>query len=112
MTRRKDGRGKKTKDRNAPRPPNTSYTIYFKQAFREYAEAHPGEDRKRITAVVAERWRGLTADEKKPFEDSAAKEREQYEKDLAVYKKTDSYKEFVGKAKEADRVSRKEKHHQ
>lgn len=44
-----------------------------------------------IAKVVGERWKQISADEKFYWEDTAAKAKQEYLKQVAEYKKTDSY---------------------
>ena len=44
-----------------------------------------------IAKVVGERWKQIGADEKFYWEDTAAKAKQEYLKQVAEYKKTDSY---------------------
>jgi hypothetical protein len=45
--------------------------------------------------MVGERWQVLSPDEKEPYESSANSAKERYNAELAVYKKTDGYREYV-----------------
>lgn len=48
-----------------------------------------------IAKLVGENWQGLTHEEKEPFERRAQTAKEKYIHDLAEYKKTDAYKEYL-----------------
>lgn len=48
-----------------------------------------------IAKLVGENWQGLTHTEKEPFERQAQTAKEKYNHDLAEYKKTDEYKNYL-----------------
>jgi hypothetical protein len=48
-----------------------------------------------IAKLVGENWQLLTPSQKEPYEAQAATDKERHITELAEYKKTDSYKEYV-----------------
>lgn len=77
---------KKFKDPNKPKRPTSAY-FYFVAKEREEAKKR-GEDISRVaewTKAVSGQWRELSASQKKPFEDLAAKDRSRYEREMSTY---------------------------
>jgi hypothetical protein len=76
-------------DLNAPIKPASGY-VMFANALRDNIK-----DKKLsfadIAKIVGERWKQITADEKFYWEDTAAKAKQEYQKQVIEYKKTDSY---------------------
>ncbi|KAB5536438.1 hypothetical protein GE09DRAFT_1192617 [Coniochaeta sp. 2T2.1] len=68
------------KDDRLPKRSLTAYTMFTKARWNsgEYA----GESFTDTSANIVSQWKSLSAAEKKPYEDSAAADRERYEKDL------------------------------
>ncbi|EWM23164.1 fact complex subunit ssrp1 [Nannochloropsis gaditana] len=86
----KAGPGKKKKrakkDPNAPKQALSAYML-FTQASREAVKAEqPGLKVTEISKVMGERWRALSAEEKKVFEDQAASAKVRYGEELRAYK--------------------------
>ena len=48
-----------------------------------------------IAKLVGESWQSLSPEEKEPFESQAAAAKERYNSDLAEYKKTEKYAQYV-----------------
>lgn len=48
-----------------------------------------------IAKCVGERWQALSAGEKEPFESQTAAAKEKYNAELASYKTTESYREYL-----------------
>ncbi|KAG2173510.1 hypothetical protein INT44_007101 [Umbelopsis vinacea] len=76
-------------DLNAPIKPASGY-VMFANALRDNIKEKKLSFAD-IAKVVGERWKQITADEKFYWEDTAAKAKQEYLKQVAEYKKTDSY---------------------
>ena len=56
-------------------------------------QENPGIAFTEIGKVLGEKWRQVSADEKKPFEDQAAEDKARYEREMAAYKATKAEKQ-------------------
>merc|ERR1711907_100978 len=59
-------------DREAPRKPANAWQLFLRE-YREGDEVEPGMNGAEIVAKASPVWKGMSAEEKKPFEDEAAK---------------------------------------
>ncbi|CAO3673798.1 unnamed protein product [Umbelopsis ramanniana] len=79
-------------DLNAPIKPASGY-VMFANALRDNIKEKKLSFAD-IAKVVGERWKQIGADEKFYWEDTAAKAKQEYLKQVAEYKKTDSYNHY------------------
>ncbi|PAA93753.1 hypothetical protein BOX15_Mlig011149g1, partial [Macrostomum lignano] len=92
------------RDPQEPLNPRSAYTIFVKERMEQlgvHIRDTPdlklkGRDQ---IKVVAQQWRDLSTEEKERYSELYKKAMEQYEKDLAAYKQTDSYRAFQEKLK-------------
>ena len=73
------------KDTNRPTGPCSAFMYYGKEARVQVKEASPELTFGAIAKKVGEKWRGLTDEEKKPFEALAAKDKERYKAAMKDY---------------------------
>lgn len=77
---------RRKKDPNAPKRPITAYMFYAqderKVVNRERPDAKFGE----VGKLIGEKWRQLSADDKKKYEDLAAKDKQRYDAEKTAYK--------------------------
>eukprot|EP00624_Nannochloropsis_granulata_P005174 evm.model.NODE_36432_length_17199_cov_28.734461.7 len=74
------------KDPNAPKKSLSGYML-FTQASREQLKVEqPSLKVTEVSKVMGERWRGMSAEEKKPFEDQAKEAKVKYLEDVRAYK--------------------------
>ena len=81
ITKSKGKKNKKPKDPNAPKKYITSY-LYFCQEERPKLKER-GMDNS--GSALGEGWRGLTEEQKQPYEELAAADRDRYDREMAVY---------------------------
>lgn len=79
---------KKVKDPLAPKPPMSSYLLFCGSERSKVKDALPVSDQKAVAVELGRRWKLLTDDEKRPFEDEARRLREKYNEDVAEYQKS------------------------
>ncbi|CAG5118595.1 unnamed protein product, partial [Candidula unifasciata] len=78
---------KKVKDLNKPKRSTSAYFYFLAQCRKEATKAgKPPTKIAEFTKEASEKWRGLTADKKKPFEAAAAEDKKRYEVEMAAYK--------------------------
>ncbi|KAI8334908.1 high mobility group box domain-containing protein, partial [Choanephora cucurbitarum] len=76
---------KKRKDPNAPKQPASSFFIFTNSIREEIDKAYPNASFSEKSKLYGSRWQQLTEEEKKPYVELAKKERERYQKDVALY---------------------------
>jgi REP element-mobilizing transposase RayT len=96
---KKEKKGKATKvvDPNKPKRAPSAYFIWMGENRAKVIAEHK-LDASKVTEVMkkmGELWSKMTDAQKKPFEDKAAKAKEQYEKDMAAYEPDES--QFITK---------------
>ncbi|XP_059633300.1 high mobility group B protein 7 [Cornus florida] len=76
-------KGKKAKDPNKPKRPPTAFFVFMEEFRKTFKEANP--DCKKVSTVAkegGEKWKSLTVEEKKVYQDRAAELKAEYEKVL------------------------------
>lgn len=83
----KSGKGKKIKDVNKPKRSTSAYFFFLAHCRQEAAKAgnYPSKIAE-FTKECSEKWRNLTKETKKPFDDAAAEDKKRYEAEMAQYK--------------------------
>jgi len=76
---------KKRKDPSAPKRACNAYMVFCKAMRPELKEKNPGMTFGKIGAQLGVLWRGFSAEQKRPYEEKAAQEREVYKKRMDVY---------------------------
>ncbi|CAG8493899.1 7696_t:CDS:2 [Acaulospora colombiana] len=71
------------KDPKAPKRPRSSYLQFAMENMAEYKDLKVTERSK----AIAQKWKALSPDERKPFEELYVKEKERYNQELENYKK-------------------------
>ncbi|CAK7233473.1 hypothetical protein SCUCBS95973_008606 [Sporothrix curviconia] len=80
-------------DESAPERPPSAYVLFSNKTREELKGRNLTFTE--IAKHVGENWQGLTAAEREPFETQAQLAKEKYNSDLAEYKKTDGYKQYM-----------------
>merc|ERR1719393_268417 len=86
--KRKEKEGKKKKDPNAPKRPQSAYSIFMSENREAILKSLPA-GASPITDVAkkaGEQWKALSETAKKPYEAKAAKAKVEYEKAMEEYK--------------------------
>lgn len=78
---------KKVKDPNAPKRPITAYFYFAAEKRPEIKEKNPSFGITQIAALIGEQWRNLEDDDKCPYEEQAAQDKERYLRELSAYNK-------------------------
>jgi len=76
---------RKKKDPNAPKRPTSGYFYFAGEVRPQIREENPGIKVTQVMCMIAERWRELDEDEKKPYEEMAAQDRKRYEREMKAY---------------------------
>jgi len=77
-------KGKK-KDPNAPKRPKSGWIIYSTKVRPEFKKKHADASFGELTQKISEKWKTMTADDKKPYEEEAAKDKKRYEAENKAY---------------------------
>jgi len=81
-------RTKKDKDPNAPKRPLSAY-MYFSQDWRERIKTeHPEVSFGEIGRLLGQKWKSLSDEDKKPYEDMASRDKKRHEAEKAEYDRT------------------------
>lgn len=84
--RRKESKSKKSakliKDPNKPKKPRSSYINYVVEHIHDDKEKGPDRIKE-----LATQWKTLSSEEKKPYNDAYAKDKERYAEEMELYKK-------------------------
>jgi hypothetical protein len=78
------GKQKKKRDPKAPKVASNAYMIFCKE-MRPKLKRETDLSFGKIGAKLGEMWRNLPNEEKKPYEDKAAADRERYRKQMEAY---------------------------
>ncbi|RKP11949.1 high mobility group box domain-containing protein [Piptocephalis cylindrospora] len=78
------------KNPNAPKRPMSAY-MFFANAQRDTVRAeNPEATFGQIGKLLGERWRGMTSDDKKPYEEMNVKDKRRYETEKKAYEQLGS----------------------
>jgi hypothetical protein len=75
----------KKKDPNAPKKVRNSYILFCSDTRAEIKEANPNMTSKEIISELGRRWRELSLEEKQPYIDSSAVDKQRYVDETAKY---------------------------
>jgi len=83
----KKAKGKKEKDPNKPKRSTSAYFYFLAHCRLEAAKTgKPTAKIAQFTKDCSEKWRALTVETKKPFDDKAAIDKARYQEEIAAYK--------------------------
>ncbi|KAG8375079.1 hypothetical protein BUALT_Bualt10G0062900 [Buddleja alternifolia] len=69
---------KKGKKKNGTKKPSPPYVLWCKDQWNEVKKANPNADFKEMSNLLATKWKTITAEEKKPYEERYQAEKEAY----------------------------------
>lgn len=92
---------RRKKDPAAPKAPLNGYLVYFNDERAEMRMKHPNMGFGELTKIIAVKWKDLPAEEKQKFITEADMDKERYVKEMAEYKKSESYKNYVKETSQA-----------
>merc|ERR1711994_847986 len=91
---------RKPKDEKCPKRPLTSYFLYAKDVRAATKEEFPSKPITEIAKEISKKWKLLTEEEKKPFNDESIALKEQYKADMEEYNGSDAQLAFKAKLDE------------
>jgi hypothetical protein len=89
------GQKRRKKDPQAPKAPLNGYLVYFNKERTEMHQMNPHIGFGELTKIIANKWKELPGEEKHRYTVEAEMDKERYVKEMADYKKTDSYKHYL-----------------
>ncbi|CAA3021766.1 high mobility group B protein 7 [Olea europaea var. sylvestris] len=93
---------KKAKDPNAPKRPPTAFFLFLDDFRKEYKEANPDcKSVKEVAKEGGEKWKSMTTEEKKLYQDRAAELKAEYVKALKPNEEENEHDEEDSTEKEA-----------
>jgi len=90
-------------DPNAPKKPLSGYFMWMASGVRDkLLSESKGKKASEVIKTCGDRWKKMPAKEKKFWQDKSSREREVWNKKMAKYTKTSSFRSFQAKKQEAD----------
>ena len=89
------GQKRRKKDPMAPKAPLNAYLLYFNEERSDMRQKNPGMSFGELTKIIATKWKDLSTDEKQRYINEAETDKERYSKEMADYKKSDAYKQYL-----------------
>ena len=86
---------RRKKDPYAPKAPLNGYLVYFNEERAEMRSKNPNMSFGELTKIIATKWKELPNEEKQKYINEADIDKERYVKEMADYKKSDAYKQFL-----------------
>lgn len=74
----KKRKGKKKKDCPEMKRPSTPYILWCKDSWNEVKKENPDSDFKETSNILGAKWKTLSAEEKKPYEEKYKADKEAY----------------------------------
>jgi len=86
---------RRKKDPSAPKAPLNGYLVYFNEERAGMRAQNPNIGFGELTKIIAAKWKELPTEAKQKYINEADQDKERYEKEMACYKKSDAYKQFL-----------------
>ncbi|OWM69759.1 hypothetical protein CDL15_Pgr025608 [Punica granatum] len=83
---------KKKKDPNAPKKAMSGYMFFLQNEREKMKKSNPGVSFADASREIADKWRGMSAEEKEPYEAKAQVDKKRYRDELSDYKNTQPMK--------------------
>jgi len=81
-------KAKKEKDANAPKGPRSAYILFSTEERKNVVKDHPGLAPKEVTTELGARWRKLSEEEKKKYQEQNEADKVRYKSEMESYKPT------------------------
>ncbi|KAG0630921.1 hypothetical protein M758_1G214000 [Ceratodon purpureus] len=95
--RKRKQREELKKDPNAPRSSRTGYNFFFAEERAKLKLLYPDKERE-LSRMIGDAWNSLTEEQKTPYQERGAKDKERYEKEMREYKQLKSFQAGLGSA--------------
>ncbi|XP_073118480.1 high mobility group B protein 13-like [Henckelia pumila] len=80
-------KGEKNVDPNKPKKPASSFLLFRNEAMKRLAEERPGINNSTLSALISVKWKDMSEDEKKVWNNKAGEAMEVYKKEIEEYNK-------------------------
>jgi len=77
-----------------PKYPQSCFFLYLNERRAGMRQKYPGKRMYELSILIAEEWNNKPPEAKKVYEDQAAKDKVQYNKDMEEYEKTEEYNNY------------------
>ncbi|XP_066110774.1 high mobility group protein B3-like [Saccopteryx bilineata] len=94
---------KKKKDPNAPKRPPSGFFLFYSEFRLKIKSTNPGISIGDVAKKLGEMWNNFSDNEKQPYNNKAAKLKEEFKKDVADYKSKGKFDGAKGPAKVAQK---------
>ncbi|KAI6700586.1 hypothetical protein NL676_014910 [Syzygium grande] len=78
----------KKKDPNAPKKAMSGYNFFLQMESEKMKRSNPGLSFGDVSREIADKWRGMSVEEKEPYVAKAAADKKRYQEELSGYKST------------------------
>eukprot|EP01084_Bolivina_argentea_P035197 65292_1 len=102
---------KKPKDRNKPKKPLSSYFLFANDTRDSFKQKHPNKTMPQLSKLISAKWKQMSTDEKKPYNDKAQILRDKHKQKIIEYQKTQSHKNFQQILKQWEESQTQTKNH-
>jgi len=102
---------RRKKDPSAPKAPLNGYLVYFNEERADMRQKNPTMSFGELTKIIAIKWKDLPTEDKQKYINEAELDKERYVKEMADYKKSDSYKQYLKETSNAKMARNEEAHH-
>lgn len=86
---------RRKKDPYAPKAPLNGYLVYFNEERADMRSKNPNMSFGELTKIIASKWKELPNEDKQKYINEADIDKERYVKEMADYKKSDAYKQYL-----------------
>jgi len=86
---------RRKKDPHAPKAPLNGYLVYFNEERAEMRSKNPQMSFGELTKIIAAKWKDLPVEDKQKYINEADVDKERYNKEMADYKNSSSYKQYL-----------------
>lgn len=100
---------KRVKDPNAPKNPVGQFMLYQAEVRQQVLQENPGIKPTEISQIIGSMWRGLSAEEKRPYEEKAKELRDIFNGQMQAYKNSHLEEDDEEEDEEEEPVSKKRK---
>ncbi|CAG7992856.1 unnamed protein product [Penicillium olsonii] len=76
---------RRKKDPNAPKRGLSAYMFFANDNRDKVREENPGISFGQVGKQLGDKWKALSEDDRKPYDDKAAKDKKRYEEEKAAY---------------------------
>ncbi|XP_040575994.1 high mobility group protein 20A [Lepeophtheirus salmonis] len=99
---RPKGQKRTPKVPGAPKQPLSGYVHFANERREKLRKEYPECSFAELSKKLASEWARMSAEEKSPFTEKAEKDKERYTNELAAFRKSDAYKNYLADKRKAE----------